>query len=114
MYLDEADVVGLLDGVREATRQGSTLLFTHLRTDSEGRPYVGNVPSLIRGTLALLGEPLKWGIRRDELAGFLSDHGYAVDQQPTPDELHERYLVPAGLGNEPVGDMEFMAVARTR
>jgi methyltransferase (TIGR00027 family) len=111
MYLDESDVIAFLEGLRASVAPGSTLLFTHLRTDESGRLYTGKNTGLMRASLALLGEPLQWGIGRDELGDFLKRRGFRWEQSPTPEELRRRYLEPVGLGEEIVGDFELMAVA---
>ena len=68
----------------------------------------------MRAALKLVGEPLKWGIRQDALAGFLEAQGYVLHQSPTPEQLRARYLEPVGLGEEIVGDIELMAAAKVR
>lgn len=114
MYLDESDVVTLLESVRARTAAGSTLLFTYIRTDERGELLVGRNTGFVRAALKISGEPLKWGIRRDALAGFLETHGYTLEQSPTPEELRELYLEPVGLGDETIGDIEHMAAAKVR
>jgi hypothetical protein len=66
----------------------------------------------MRLALKVVGEPLKWGIGTDAMASFLEDHGYTLDQSPTPEQLRVRYLEPAGLGAEIVGNIELMASAK--
>ena len=112
MYLDESDVVTLLEGVRATTAAGSTLLFTYICTDEHGELLIGKHTGFIRAALKISGEPLKWGIRQDALAGFLEAHGYALHQSPTPEQLRAHYLEPVGLGDEIVGNIELMASAK--
>ena len=114
MYLDESDVTKFLDGVRATTATGTTLLFTHIRTGEHGELVTGKHTGFMRAALKVVGEPLKWGIRHDALAGFLEAHGYTLEQSPTPEQLRERYLEPTGLGDEVVGDIELMAAAKVR
>lgn len=111
-YLDASDVARLLEGVRLSTGPGSTLLLTHMRTDERGELFCGKNARFMRAALEAVGEPLKWGIRQDALAGFLRAHGYTLERSPTPEELRVRYLEPVGLGDEIMGDVELMAVAR--
>jgi len=112
MYLDESDVTKFLEGVRAMTVSGTTLLFTHIRTDEHGELVTGKHAGFIRAALKVVGEPLKWGIGQDALAGFLEAHGYTLNQSPTPEQLRVRYLEPVGLGDEIVGDIELMAGAK--
>ena len=114
MYLEESDVTKFLDGVRATTVAGSTLLFTHIRTDEHGELVTGKHAGFMRAALKVVGEPLKWGIRQDALAGFLEAHGYALHQSPTPEQLRAHYLEPVGLGDEIVGDIELMVAAKVR
>ncbi len=114
MYLGESDVTKFLDGVRATTATGTTLLFTHIRTGERGELVTGKHTGFMRAALKIVGEPLKWGIRQDTLAGFLGAHGYTLEQSPTPEQLRVRYLEPVGLGDEIVGDIELMAAAKAR
>lgn len=111
MYLEEAEVIHFFQGVRAATARGTTLAFTHIGVDDDGAPAAGTRSRAMRVALKLAGEPLKWGIRREALPGFLDAHGYTLLRAPTPEALRESYLVPAGLGDEIVGDIELMASA---
>jgi methyltransferase (TIGR00027 family) len=111
-YLDEGDVTRVLDGVREATASGSTLLLTYMRTDDKGEIVYGKNARLMRAALRLVGEPVNWAIRREALAAFLCARGYTLDRSPTPEQLRVHYLEPVGLGDAIVGDIELMAVAR--
>lgn len=113
MYLRESDVIAFFEGLHASVARGSTLLFTHLRTDESGKLHTGKHTGLMRASLRLLGEPLQWGIGRDELGDFLKPRGYRLEEAPTPEELRARYLVPVGLGHERVGDFELLASAVT-
>ena len=114
MYLDESDVTNFLDGVRATTATGTTLLFTHICTGEHGELVTGKHTGFMRAALKLVGEPLKWGIRQDALAGFLGAYGYTLEESPTPEQLRVRYLEPIGLGEEIVGHIELMAAAKVR
>ena len=117
MYLDESDVTEFLEGARAVTASGTTLLFTHIRTDEQGELVIsteGKRAGFMRAVLKFVGEPLKWGIGKDALSGFLGAHGYTLEQSPTPEQLRVRYLEPVGLGDEIVGDIELMAAAKGR
>jgi methyltransferase (TIGR00027 family) len=111
-YLEESEVIKLLDGVRSSTAPGSTLLLTHMRTDERGAIVFGRHARFMQAALELVGEPVKWAIAPDALGGFLAAHGFILDRAPTPDELRERYLEPVGLGHEIVAHVELMAVAK--
>ena len=112
MYLDRADVVAFLRAFRECAGASSTLVFTHLGADERGELHIGRRSGWMKTTLKLMGEPLKWGIGRDALGGFLEANGYSLEASPTSAELAERYLAPAGIDDEIVGDVERLASAK--
>ncbi|GMR24372.1 MAG: hypothetical protein BMS9Abin37_2908 [Acidobacteriota bacterium] len=114
MYLEEPDVAALLEGVRASTARESRLLLTHIRTDDHGALVFGKHTGFVRAALKVFGEPLKWGIRRQDLGSYLETPGYMLEQSPTPEALRKRYLEPVRLGDEIVGDIELMAAAKVR
>jgi methyltransferase (TIGR00027 family) len=111
MYLKESAVSALLEGVRRSTAQGSRLLFTFMRADEKGRIYGGKLSFLTRISLALIGEPWRWGVGEGELDDFLESRGFELDKSPNRCNLRQRYLEPVGLGHLPLGDIERVAVA---
>jgi len=114
MYLDREAISTLLDTIRRNTAKGSRLLFSYLKADEGGRLRLGKLGALSRLSFHLIGEPIRWtASREEELASFLSAHGYRVDTQSERCNLRRRYLEPVGLGERPWLDLEFMAVAET-
>jgi len=111
MYLDESAVSSFLDSARRCTGKGSRLVFTTLSCDDKSRIRAGNLSLLMRVSLRLLGEHWLWGIREQDLGSFLEGHGYRLERRPEDEELRRRFLVPAGLGEEPLGDVESLAIA---
>jgi methyltransferase (TIGR00027 family) len=112
MYLDETDVCRFLEAVRRNVGAGSRLLFTCMQADEHGRLLLGKLGWLARASLEVVGEPLRWGVRRGALEPFLQRHGFALESSPSPADLHSRYLEPAGLSGRYLGGIEFMAVGR--
>ncbi|WP_257461412.1 class I SAM-dependent methyltransferase [Archangium lipolyticum] len=113
MYLDPASVSALLKALHRSTGPGSQLLLTCVRNDEHGRLRAGPVTRWVTETgLRRAGEPLLWDIREGELAFFMERHGFRLDESPERVDLHRRYLVPAGLLEEPVEGVEFPAVAK--
>jgi len=110
-YLDESEVVRLLDGVRSSMSRGSTLLLSHMRRDEKGEIVFGRHARVMKAALESIGEPVKWAIAQPALGEFLANHGYVLVRSPTPEELRAHYLEPVGLGHEIVGHIELMAVA---
>jgi methyltransferase (TIGR00027 family) len=113
MYLEESAVSSFLDSVHRSTGKGSRLLFTTLSRDDKNRVSAGKLSLLMRLSLQLMGEPWLWGIREQDLENFLEGHGYRLERRPEDEELRRRFLVPAGLGKEPLGDVERLAIAVT-
>ena len=60
-----------------------------------------------------MGEPVHWGVRAGELPEFLEGHGWRLSPPPERYDLRRRYLEPAGLGAQPLGAIEFVAVAES-
>lgn len=114
MYLDRSAVETFLDAFRSCSGESSTLVFTHVGADEHGELQLGSHRGLVRAVLKLVGEPLRWGIARGALPGFLESNGYTLEASPSPDGLVERYLVPAGIEDEIVGDIERLATAKLR
>ncbi len=112
MYLEESAVTAFLGGVRRSCGPASALAFSYLPRDAAGAIGSGKIDPLTRGVLRLAGEPLLWGPRPGELAGFLERRRWRLAAEECSD-LRRRYLEPAGLGEKPLGEgFELMALAR--
>lgn len=88
----------------------SRLVFTYLRADERGKPSLGKL-GFIKVSLKLVGEPLHWAVGKEGLEPFLERAGCQLLGSPERFDLHRRYLEPAGLGDQPVGKIEQVAVA---
>lgn len=113
MYLEESAVSSFLDSVHRITSKESRLIFTTLSCDDKNRVWAGKLSFLMRVSLRLMGEPWLWGIREQELGNLLERHSCRLESLPADEELRRRYLVPAGLGDEPLGNVERLAIAVT-
>lgn len=109
MYLQREAVERTLRQLGEASGAGTTLLFSYLRRDAQGRLQLGKMPRLAAWGLKLGGEPLVWGVEAGELAGFLAITGWRLEVERF--DLRQRYLVPAGLADRPLADVEVYALA---
>jgi methyltransferase (TIGR00027 family) len=114
MYLEESAVSTFLSAVHSLTGVGSRLLFTYMRVDERGRIYSGKLPFLTRISLKLIGEPWRWGIRKGTLQEFMSRHGFVLDVSPERCDFRRRYLEPAGLADQPLGDIEHVAIGEKK
>ncbi len=110
MYLDEGEVRALLGEIKNITGSETRVVFTYVSPDDKGRPYLGRLGALTRGALKLIGEPLRWAVRGEELRGFLEQSGFCLLGPGDRFDLRQRYLVPAGIDQE-VGRLERFAVA---
>jgi methyltransferase (TIGR00027 family) len=110
MYLDEPEVVSFLREIKGSCGLGSRLIFSHLRADEKGRPYMGRLSGAVRTSLMLVGEPVRWGVRDGELEPFMKRSGFRLAGPPDRVDLGRRYLAPLGI-EEAVGRIERFAIA---
>jgi methyltransferase (TIGR00027 family) len=110
MYLDEVEVAGFLHEIQKCTGPRSRLIFSYVAADDRGRPYLGVLSGLIRVSLKLVGEPLRWAVRAGELESFLQRSGFRLAEPPARFDLQKRYLAPLGI-DQTVGQIERFAVA---
>lgn len=110
MYLSDDDVASFFDAAARVAGRGSRVLFSYLQRTASGRFLLGPGGSLAVLGLKLQGEPWTWGIRVRELPDFLAHHGWTLTE-PERFDLCQRYLEPAGLGDEPLSRLERLAVA---
>ena len=65
-----------------------------------GEGAAGRVPPpfrfsrLARSYLAIMGEPMLWGLERRQLSRLLARTGWHLEQCPRPEVLYRRYLSP--------------------
>ena len=113
MYLEEPAVRAGFEALHRSTGPGSRVLFTYVRRWSEGRLDLRKRSRLLSAVMKLAGEPIVWGIVEDDLPGFLAGLGFRLAGGLERFDLRARYLEPAGLGDEPLGTIEGVAVAET-
>lgn len=102
MYLAPEDVRAFFTAARAVAGEGSRVAFSSLDADERGRPHIGALDLPIRIALRIAGEPMRWGVRPDEVPAFLAALGHRAVEQPTIDALRARYLDPLGLHDEPL------------
>ncbi len=112
MYLQAAEVDALFAFLREHAGAGSRFAFTFMEPQGGGKvDFPGSTP-LVRPWLRLVGEPFTWGVRREELPGFLAARGFSLLEVAGADLLRQRYLAPAGLAGRRLAVGEYVAVVR--
>ncbi len=112
MYLPPPQVEAILDFVARRTGAGTRLVFTFLDSADGGGPRITRAKWFVRYYLWRVREPFRWWIRRDELAGFLTRHGLALEEQFDERRLIDRYRVE--VDRERLFDWEFVASALRR
>lgn len=114
MFLPEPAVHDLFDAVHRVTGPGSRFLFTYMLRDREGKIILGKVPALLSMAARVGGEPIRWAIHPDDVPTFLEPHGYRLEGGAGVGDrfdLRVRYLEPAGLSDDPLGDLENISLA---
>jgi methyltransferase (TIGR00027 family) len=110
MYLARPAVERTLRELHDATGPGSTVLFSYLRRDANGRLLLGKRPRLAAMALAAGGEPLRWAAAEGELAAMLDAAGWELLVESY--DLRARYLDGTPLTHRPLADIERYALAR--
>ncbi len=112
MYLQPGEVDALFAFLREHAGPGSRLAFTFMEPQRNGEvDFPGSTP-LLRSWLRMVGEPFTWGVRREDLPGFLTARDFSLVEVAGADLLRQRYLAPAGLAGRRLAVGEYVAVAR--
>lgn len=110
MYLEESEVVSFLREIKGSCGIGSRMVFSYVRADEKGRPHMGKLSAVVRASLVLVGEPVRWGVPDGELEPFLKRSGFALAGPPDRVDLGRRYLKRLGIA-EVVGRIEQFAIA---
>jgi methyltransferase (TIGR00027 family) len=114
MYLRPEEMDAIFAFMRSQAGPGSRFAFTFIEPQADGTLNFPSASPLVRPWLALVGEPFTWGIRRADLPRYLEERGFVLMELAGADELHERYLVPAGLADRRPAVGEYLAVARRK
>jgi methyltransferase (TIGR00027 family) len=111
-YIPEDGVDAVLRWLARAAAPGSSIVFDYAyRGAVEGTGFFYGAPQL-RRRVAEGGEPLRFGIDRACLAGFVGARGLELVSDLGPEQLESRYLVRRGrLAGRPYG---FVAIAHAR
>lgn len=78
MYLPREAVLSLFAQCAAVTGPGSRMVFTYVGTGMDGTPDLGWLSGPMKWAMALTDEPWLWGIRPDELGGFLEGTGWTL------------------------------------
>jgi len=111
MYLPKPAVDRAAAAIHRATGPGSRWLLTYMHKLPDGSIDMGKLGRFGKSWMKLAGEEIHWGMRDEELAPFLEERGFRLAGPLESFDLRQRYLVPAGLGDEPLGRIERLALA---
>jgi methyltransferase (TIGR00027 family) len=112
MYLQAEEMDALFAFLRQHAGAGSRFVFTFMEPQADGRVSFPFATPLVRPWLWLVGEPFTWGVRRQDLPGYLEERGFALAELAGAEELRQRYLAPAGLADRRLAVGEYLALAR--
>lgn len=94
-YLDTEAVAQTLDLVSSHTPAGSSLIVDYVAPEvvdgTTANPVMQVITQVARGG----GEPFKFGMDHQGMAGFLEQHGFAEERNLTVRQCKEKYLLPA-------------------
>lgn len=93
-YLTEDTVRATLTGLRSVA-PGSRLVFTYVRSDFIDGTNLYGTPTLYR-RVRRRRQLWHFGLRPEDVAGFLADYGWRLVEQLGPQQLVARYVEPTG------------------
>jgi methyltransferase (TIGR00027 family) len=111
-YLDPGGADRVLAWLAAAA-PGSSIVFDYAFREALTGDDSFHGAAQLRSRVARAGEPLRFGIPRGEVAGFLAERGLELESDLGPHELRRRYLVRADgrLAGRPYG---FVGIAHAR
>lgn len=111
MYLPEPAVDRVAAAIHRVSGPGSKWLLTYMHKHPDGTLDLGKMGRLMGAGMKLAGEAIVWGLRDEEVAPFLEARGFRLAGPLESFDLRQRYLVPAGMADEPLGRLERLALA---
>ena len=105
-YLDAAAVDATMDWFAGNTASGSRLIFTYLDLHGDAAGGVSDVAALFSD----VGEPMTFGLRPDELDGYLTGHDLTLIRSMSSVDAARHPLHPIGR-HDLVGTVSHIAVA---
>jgi methyltransferase (TIGR00027 family) len=113
MYLTADAVTGLFRAMHRLLSAGGTVLGTAIQPLPDGRLGIAGAPRWVNWRLRLTGEPFRFGIAPDRLAGFVASLGFEGCRTVHPGEAL-REVAPPGAPREGAADLgEYLFRAET-
>ena len=88
MYLKPSDVIELFKQTAATTGSNSGFAFSHFFAKRNGSTDLGLFGDFAIAGLRMLGEPVRWSIRKEDVADFVTGTGWRkvpADKHPMPD-----------------------------
>jgi methyltransferase (TIGR00027 family) len=101
-FLDPEAVAQTLGMISSSTPSGSTLIFDYVVPEAVDGTSQNPVMQALKQIAAEIGEPFKFGMDRQEMAGFLKRHGFELKKNLTVEQCKEMFLTPAQRQRSPL------------
>lgn len=111
MYLTAKDVAHLFGTLVGMETSRLRFVFTTMNVRKDGRIRFQDEGWLLSRLLTLVGEPFRWGLRREEIGAVLACHGSSLLGAADADHLRRRYLSPVGLNGCHLAQGELIVLA---
>lgn len=111
MYLTPVEVHNLFQMTRDLSGASSRFAFTFMEPQTNGRINFRTRSRVVDAWLNSRREVFKWGIKREELSGYLRERGFAMRETATDETFRRRYLEPYALAHLPLAAGEYVCVA---
>jgi len=111
MYLPVEKVRDIFQFIRAHAGSGSRFAFTFLEPRADGEIAFQHSTKGVDLWLKLRAEPFRWGIKQNDLAGFLQANGFALHELANHETLRARYLTTETLFRVPLAEGECICVA---
>jgi len=92
MYLEEEEVRGILNFVREKSAPDSNLIFTYMEENNKGSYLFSNSSVFTTLWLKMKKEIFTWGLNKDQLIPFLNQSGFRLINCKTHTDLRKEFL----------------------
>lgn len=111
MYLTPEEVSRIFRFIQDHSGGASSLAFTFMEMQRDGRIGFRKSSSLVDAWLRLRGESFKWGIEHEHINDFLAARGFRALEIATADTLRSRYLASEQLKQLPLAEGECICIA---